>query len=253
MYLAGTYSNGEIVPFGSPFLIEEDGNVKDIEANEKSQQQMTILRKYPFFGRHDHFNNRMSGGRFQGSNVADFSNITDLCIHEGLTDGNWYEVEIDDDTAYRYARYIGPNGSYCNVNEIEFFSPEGIKLTGEIIGSQGIPGKTKEKVFDGDILTGFHGESPDGHWIGLKFNKPTRIEKIRYIPRNDGNCIEIGDEYDLLYWHQNGWTSLGKKKATENKLVYDEVPSGGLYIIRNLTKGCEERIFTYDEGKQVWW
>lgn len=253
MYMAGIYSNGEIVPFGSPFVIEANGNVRDIEANEKSTQRMTILRKYPFFGRHDHFNNRMSGGRFQGSNVADFSKKNDLHIHEGLTDGNWYDVEMDEDAAYRYARYIGPNGSYCNVNEIEFFSPDGIKLTGEIIGSQGIPGKTKEKVFDGDILTGFHGESPDGHWIGLKFNKPTCIGKIRYIPRNDGNCIEIGDEYDLLYWHENGWTSLGKKKATENKLVYDEVPSGGVYIIRNLTKGCEERIFTYDEGKQIWW
>ena len=253
VYMAGTFDDGRIVPFGSPFLVEGDGKVRDIKADATSLQRMTILRKYPFFGRHDHFNIRMSGGRFQGSNVADFSKKTDLYTHEGLTDGNWYDVKIDVDTAYRYVRYIGPNGSYCNVNEIEFFSPEGIMLTGNIIGSQGIAGKTKEKVFDGDILTGFHGESPDGHWIGMKFSKPTRIGRIRYIPRNDGNCIEIGDEYELLYWHDNNWKSLGKKKATENQLVYDAVPSGGLYVIRNHTKGKEERIFTYEDEKQVWW
>ncbi len=253
VYMAGTFDDGRIVPFGSPFLVEGDGNVQDIEADATSLQRMTILRKYPFFGRHDHFNIRMSGGRFQGSNVADFSKKTDLYTHEGLTDGNWYDVKIDVDTAYRYVRYIGPNGSYCNVNEIELFSPEGIKLTGNIIGSQGIAGKTKEKVFDGDILTGFHGESPDGHWIGMKFSKPTRIGRIRYIPRNDGNCIEVDDEYELLYWYDNKWKSLGKKIATENKLVYEGIPSEGLYVIRNLTKGKEERIFTYEDGKQVWW
>lgn len=253
VYMVGIFENGKIVPFGSPFLIETDGNVRDIEADTISTQRMTILRKYPFFGRHDHFNIRMAGGRFQGSNVADFSKKTDLYTHEGLTDGNWYDVKIDDDTVYRYVRYIGPHGSYCNVNEIEFFSPEGEKLTGDIIGSQGITGKTKEKVFDGYILTGFHGESPDGHWVGLKFCKPTRIGRIRYIPRNDGNCIEIGDEYELLYWHDNDWTSIGKKKASENLLVYNTVPTGGLYVIRNLTKGKEERIFTYEDGKQVWW
>ncbi|MDE6521867.1 MAG: RICIN domain-containing protein [Muribaculaceae bacterium] len=253
VYMAGTFEDGKIVPFGSPFLIEADGKIRDIEADTTSKQRLTILRKYPFFGRHDHFNIRMSGGHFQGSNVADFSKKTDLYTHEGLTDGNWYDVKIAVDTAYRYVRYIGPNGSYCNVNEIEFFSPEGEKLTGDIIGSQGIAGKIKEKVFDGDILTGFHGESPDGHWVGVKFSKPTRISRIRYIPRNDGNCIEIGDEYELLYWHDKEWTSLGKKKASENQLVYDTIPSGGLYVIRNLTKGKEERIFTYENEKQIWW
>jgi hypothetical protein len=26
-----------------------------------------------------------------------------------------------------------------------------------------------------------------------------------------------------------------------------------LYLLQNLTKGKEERIFTYENGKQVWW
>lgn len=26
-----------------------------------------------------------------------------------------------------------------------------------------------------------------------------------------------------------------------------------MYWLRNLTRGREERIFTYEDGKQVWW
>ena len=36
-------------------------------------------------------------------------------------------------------------------------------------------------------------------------------------------------------------------------LEYDNVPDNALLLLRNLTKGKEERIFTYEDGKQVWW
>lgn len=35
-------------------------------------------------------------------------------------------------------------------------------------------------------------------WVGLKFDKPMSISRIRFATRNDGNMIEIGDEYGLL-------------------------------------------------------
>ena len=41
-------------------------------------------------------------------------------------------------------------------------------------------------------------------------------------------------------------------KALE-ELVYDNVPAGALLILHNHTKGKEERIFTYENGRQVWW
>jgi len=31
------------------------------------------------------------------------------------------------------------------------------------------------------------------------------------------------------------------------------VSANGLYILHNLTRGKEERIFTYEHGKQIWW
>ena len=79
---------------------------------------------------------------------------------EGLTNGNWYEIPVTDEGRYRYLRYIGPMGSHCNINELEFYGTDGKKLSGTIIGTEGDPWASKEKVFDGDILTGFSGVSP---------------------------------------------------------------------------------------------
>lgn len=33
----------------------------------------------------------------------------------------------------------------------------------------------------------------------------------------------------------------------------DNVPTNALLLLRNHTKGKEERIFTYENGEQVWW
>ena len=253
VYMAALYYGGKIVPFGEPFILNEDGSVKTIKVTTKKRQAMILLRKYPFMGREDFFNARMSGGRFQGSDSPDFSGSTEFHVHKGLTNGNWYEIPVNDKGLYSYLRYIGPNGSYCNINELAFYDEKGKQVFGKIIGTEGEPGATKENVFDGDILTGFNAVSPDGHWVGLSLSSPTQITKLRYIPRNDGNGIEVGDKYELYFWNNNKWNSLGKKTAKNNSLVYKNMPAYGIYVLSDLTKGSEERLFTYKNNEQVWW
>jgi hypothetical protein len=41
--------------------------------------------------------------------------------------------------------------------------------------------------------------------------------------------------------------------ADSDVLLYENAPLNGLFLLRNLTIGVEERIFTYENGKQVWW
>ena len=36
-------------------------------------------------------------------------------------------------------------------------------------------------------------------------------------------------------------------------LVYPDAPSNALFLLRNHTKGQEERVFTYEGDRQVWW
>ena len=74
----------------------------------------------------------------------------------------------------------------------------------------------------------------------------------RKYPEDQSNNIVKGDKYELFYW-DNGWKSLGIKVADNNKLLYKNAPTGALFWIRDLTEGKQERIFTYENNKQIWW
>ena len=69
---------------------------------------------------------------------------------------------------------------------------------------------------------------------------------------HDSNEVIPGDDYELFYWNDE-WCSLGRKTAGHDTLVYVEVPKNALLWLHNHTQGKEERIFTYESGKQIWW
>lgn len=153
--------------------------------------------------------------------------------------------------------YYSPPGSHCNLAELYFFKADS-EIKGNVIGTEGSwrpieEGYTRDAVFDRNSLTFFDAPQSSDCWVGMDFGEPIKIEKISFLPRNDGNCIDIGDEYELVYWFNNKWESLGRKKATGLELIYDNCPSNALFLLHNLTKGSEERIFTYDKGEQIWW
>lgn len=68
----------------------------------------------------------------------------------------------------------------------------------------------------------------------------------RQQPIND-----VDNEYELYYLDKE-WKSLEKKIAHSDSLVFTNVPKGALLLLSNLTHGQQERIFTYEEGRQVW-
>lgn len=254
LYSVGVWDSGKIKPIGNPFIVENNGKIRYLKCDRSKRQTMTLYRKYPFFAQFDSFKNRMDLGEFQGSNSMDFSSVSTLYVHKGFTYGCSYNRKLNPSKEkYKYLRYIGPKGSYCNVNEISFFNSKGKKLTGRIIGTEGTEKHTKETVFDGDVLTGFNGTGPDGNWVGLELSEPSDVASITYMPRNDGNCVEVGDIYQLLVYDKGRWNTLAWIRAKDTKLVLKNIPSGGLYLLRDRTKGKEERIFTYENNKQVWW
>lgn len=252
VYMAALFDNGEFRLFGNPFLVTGDSTVTDICVSSR-KCTMTLERKFPFLGKFSDINYKMGGGLFQGSNDADFSSVTNFYQFEGVTNGNWYDIPVKDTKEYKYLRYLGPAGSHCNINELAFYDKEGNKLSGKIIGTEGEPKKMKETVFDGDILTGFNALGADGQWVGLQLAKPSKVGRLRFIARNDGNTIEKGDLYALCYWDNCQWNEVERKVATNDFLTIRNVPADGLYILHDLTKGKEERLFTYENGKQIWW
>jgi len=66
------------------------------------------------------------------------------------------------------------------------------------------------------------------------------------------NYLVAGQEYELFYW-DTGWQSVGKAVAGEDPLEFSDVPAGALFRLVAADSDDEERIFTFEEGRQVWW
>ncbi len=68
----------------------------------------------------------------------------------------------------------------------------------------------------------------------------------------EGYRLATGKAYELFVY-QDGWRSLGKQTAEGRPLTFADAPSGGLYWLVEEGSRREERIFTVEGGKQVWW
>ena len=98
---------------------------------------------------------RMVGGKFQGSNTADFSSeVTTLFT---ITSAPSVEVftsqNISSANSFRYLRYLCPSGGYGNVAEVQFL--------GNVSGLNAAPFFTTNPInnVDGIELTDYEGES----------------------------------------------------------------------------------------------
>jgi hypothetical protein len=113
---------------------------------------------------------------------------------------------------------------------------------------------SKSAVFDGDPLTFFDAAPPDDAWAGIEPDKPAQVSEIEYIFRNDDNSIREGDRYELFYFSSDGRHPSGTRDGFRNGIfTFDSVPDNALFLLHNYTRGQEERIFTFENGKQVWW
>jgi Divergent InlB B-repeat domain len=123
------------------------------------------IRYYPRSG---HLG-RMVGGVFEGTNGNRVTgNYTPIHTISATPPLAWTSVNVNLGN-YRYLRYRGPNGSYGNVAEIEFYR-DGIKIKGTGFGSSGSwqnAGATFQKALDQKTNTYFDGPTADGNYVGI--------------------------------------------------------------------------------------
>ena len=64
--------------------------------------------------------------------------------------------------------------------------------------------------------------------------------------------LESGEIYKLFFW-EDEWVSVGKQQATDEPMLFHNIPANRLYWLIKEGSRKEERIFTLENGKQVWW
>lgn len=252
---AATYENGTLRFVTDPFQV--DGWTNKVHYfSVGDEKQDVVLYAKSNIDTENQFRDRMIGGVFEGSNRADFADKDTLFLIQSkphrLTTvvGSWSEKK------YRYLRYVGPDNAHCNVSEIAFYEPnDTIALKGKIVGT---PGCTQQdgsheytNAFDGKTWTSYDYIEPTGGWTGLDIGKEVQVGRIAYTPRNRDNYIRNGDTFELFYC-DGDWKSAGVVKATSDSVVYKDIPKDVLLLLRNHTRGVDERIFVYENGTQVW-
>jgi hypothetical protein len=259
VYISMYYDEGNLSPASDPFILSEEGKVTYLVPDKAKTQNMHLIRKYPCLSWVQAYSDNMLSGAFQGANYPDFRDSINLFTI--LKSPEKIETtSITNPSKFRYIRYRPPFTGKGEVAELEFYggtrSSDTIKLTGKVIGFPEIPaslGTTYHKAFDGNLETFFGRFTKGDSWAGLDLGAPKRITKIKYCPRSDTNFILEGDTYELCYWENGEWISMGQQVANNQYLDYKNIPASGLYILHDLTRGKEERIFTYENGEQVWW
>ena len=249
--LPASVRNGVMVPFATPFILKENGDVHKLTPDHSALRSISLYRKYPKYGHISVYAARMADGCFEISNQTDFPTPKRIYTIKEPPKHAMVEVNLHAPATCRYIRYKAPDQSWVNISELQCYSPEG-KLSGTPFASD--KNKSPEelaKICDGNIDTFYAGEVRNAY-VGIDFGKEVEIDRIIYSPRTDGNDVIPGEEYELFYW-ENRWVSLGRKKADSFRLQYDSVPDNSLLWLHNRTKGVEERIFTYMNNEQIWW
>jgi len=254
-FLPVYYNQLGVQPAGDPFILTKEGEIKKLIPDHLKTQTMILKRKYKS-GNVPEKGKLLVGGKFQVANKADFSDSLTVYTVNDIPEINYNSVNLNLNKPYRYFRFWSPQNSQGGeISEIEIYSSDSTKLTGTVIGNKHCDaGWEAENAFDGDPLTSYQCVWGEQGWVGLDFGKPIIVSYFRYLPRNDDNFIKEGEEYELFYWENYQWNSLGKQTGTSKQyLEYTNVPTNALFLLRDLTKGKQERIFTYENSQQVWW
>jgi len=262
VYMPTFYENGKYLLPQQPFLLEEDGMIEILEPDFNRNQTLKLKRKYPLSEHMDAYLGKMRGGRFEVANKQDFSDAIVLSVLESKPEPYLRTIANESSQGkFKYVRYVASDSGRCNMAILNFYGFEGnrrVKLKGTIIGTEGSYkgyGAIKQMAFDNDPSTFF--DAPEEEWgkawIGLALDKPIQISHVDFMPRNDTNTIFEGQVYELFYWSQ-GWEGLGRETGdSTEEVIFDNVPSGALYLLHNHNGGTEERIFTYKDGTIHWY
>lgn len=251
VYLPVKWKNGESSPIGNPVIVSGRA-VKELSADTIHCEKVVLKRKFPLNMRTVDFAKTMVMGRFEGANRSDFSDAEEIYRIKEIPESKMQKISINADKPFRYVRYLRPKGTF-SIAEFSVYHSDGTSMPFHPTASEAIrQDSTMMNVFDGNPLTYYQVGGGVDMWVGVDLYKPVRIAALGFAPRNDDNAIVSTDTYELFYWNGN-WESLGRKRPGADSLIYNNVPKNALLWLRDLTKGREERPFTYENSHQTWW
>lgn len=252
LYLPICYINEEAVPLHYPFILKAKSAPRYLIPDKQKTENVTLYRKFPRKRRIIEFAKKMEGGYFEVSNDRKFKKSSLIYFVNKCPNSHLQKIPVHEQKMYRYMRYYKHNGG-ISISELGCLDENNRLIEGKIIAESLLMGDADlRNISDGDPLSYFDIGDLKDIWVGLDFGKPQKISTLLFCHRTDNNDVSPGDEYELFYWDKS-WVSLGKQIAQQYSITYKNIPSNALLLLRNLTKGVEERPFTYEHNTPIWW
>ncbi len=251
MYIAGYYIDDEIVPASLPFHVNLDGTLTCISPSETETMTLTVDRKYPLLHRFANYSRHLTGATMEASDYPDFRKVDTLgtVLHDADTqfDSIYARKNIPPRRYFRIRHASKP----LELSELETYTADtAVCLYGKLF----LP---DSHLLAGNLYDLYNRSITDyvtiKDWVGIDFTHPVKLRKIKYLPRTDSNHVMAGDVYELFIFRNYTFQSLGEQQAVTSSLTFEEVPSAGLYLLKNKTRGREHRIFTYRDGQVLFW
>ena len=229
LYFPTILKDGRQTSNGTPFILLEDNQKKILTPDYERTIDLFLIRKYPLFAYSARHVAAFKNAVFEGSADSSFTNPTEILAVKNFP---FFQVDtaIWPSPRIRHIRLKTVSNQIARIDRLEFYNT---KETGEF------------KKIDFKLVR-------KNSLLYCTFDSAQQVSKISFIPKNDKNYIIPGNEYELMYW-DNGWISAGKVVAKQSSVEYKCIPAGTVYWLKCLTEGKEERIFTYENGKQIWW
>lgn len=257
-------------------LVDSLGLIHRLQANYEQRQTLVLKRKYFMDKRHNvrkkHWVNDMNKISLIGCNSIDFGKGDTLFRISGHSVPYSYRYKLNCEKPYKYIYLNKGDEKKIYLSEFYLYDENGEVIKIDTLKNLHLPdfyekvelGKTPtepllltnaalssyQKMFDGNGLT-YSAFGLKGKLLAF-FPEGIKPQSFSIQPRNDENHIVVGDLYELMMW-EDGWKSLGRKKAFSNEVIFKNVPSGALYWLRNLTRGKEEYPFVIDKNGDQYW
>ena len=244
--------NGELRPAGYPFISQKENGLVLLKPNADLKEKVVLKRKMSLKETIAEWTYRaVIGAKIEATNDSSFIHADLLWQFEDTLTTNYSVLTPLSRKMYRYVRYVVPAGKRMELAELSLFKDS---LCREKILLKRVnrlePVAALDHITDGNILTYFHAHDTTFCHLIYDLGGNVPIERIVFSPRNDDNYIWPGDNYELFYQDgANGWKSAGRKVATKREIEF-MVPQNALLWLRNCTKGREEQIFIYKNGRQ---
>ena len=245
-------------PINYPFELTKEGKVIFFNDTSTLLGKAKLLRKYPPFrikSKKQKYRRikDLNGAIIQGANIDSDDHYVDIETISKLKSTQSIKYYFNSSKKYKFFRFkakrYGRKVSIAALKLLDNKNGQVVKDWNKLLINNEEQPDDYTNLIDDNQLSYVERKFLT---VTYSFNKPKEIFGFEIQARNDGNHINVGDNYELHYWDKK-WISLGEQKANDTVLYYNSIPKNLLYLLKNNSRGKEEFVFKFDkDGNQFW-